>query len=335
MSATLLRYPFDGAAAWTAATIRESDWRVPVSAACREEMLGFAHFIRRHPLPVLLRRPEHWVMPLTLALVEQVRMLLDRGVGHAVIDRLPIEEMDELEVTALYWVLTSMLGRPVPQKWDGTMIYPVTDTGAAYDYGVRASVTNIGITFHSDNIFSALVPQYVGLLCLRPALSGGESRLLSYHSLYNTLLREYPEHLPRLYRPFPFDRQGEHDPDAPRISHYPVFAYDGQLQVRSYPTLIRRGYLFGGESIDPQSEAALVALQEASAQPELWCEYRLERGQVQFVNNPLLGHARTVFQDNPAPQRKRLLIRLWVRDEGPVFFDPVGEQSPLLRNLTG
>ncbi len=330
MSDTILRHPLDGATAWTAATTTERDWRVPVGAACREEMLGFANFIRRHPLPLLLRRPEHWAMPRTHALIQEVRSRLEMGVGHAVIDRLPLEEMEEAEATALYWVLTSMLGRPVPQKWDGTMVYSVTDTGAAYEYGVRASVTNIGITFHSDNIFSDLVPKYVGLLCVRPALSGGKSRLLSYHSLYNTLLREYPEHLSRLYRPFPFDRQGEHAPEAPRVGRYPVFAYNGQLQVRSYPTLIRRGYLFSGEPIDSQSEAALAALEEASARPELWCEYRLERGQVQFVNNLVLGHARTVFEDAPELERKRLLVRLWIRDEGPVFFDPVDEHQLLL-----
>lgn len=205
-SPAILTRPFEGRKAWTAATIDERDWRVPVSTACREEMLNFVAFMRRHPLPLLLRRPEHFEMPHTRELMERVRWILEHGALHAVIDRLPVEQMSDPEATVLYWILASLLGRPVPQKWDGTMIYEVTDTGAAYEYGVRASVTSVDITFHSDNIFSDWPPRYVGLLCLRPALSGGLSRLLSYPSLYNLLLAEYPQHLPRLYRPFPSGR---------------------------------------------------------------------------------------------------------------------------------
>ena len=42
---------------------------------------------------------------------------------------------------------------------------------------------------------------YVGLLCLRQALSGGHSRVISFHSAHNALLVRHPNELPRLTSP--------------------------------------------------------------------------------------------------------------------------------------
>ena len=37
---------------------------------------------------------------------------------------------------------------------------------------------------------------------------------------------------------------------------------------------------------------------------------------MQFVDNRVLGHARTQFEDHPEPDRRRHLVRLWLRDHG-------------------
>jgi hypothetical protein len=37
---------------------------------------------------------------------------------------------------------------------------------------------------------------------------------------------------------------------------------------------------------------------------------------MQLIDNRALGHKRTGFRDWPEPERKRLLIRLWLRDDG-------------------
>ena len=55
-----------------------------------------------------------------------------------------------------------LLGRQVTQKWDGTMIYDVRDTGRAYGYGVRGSVTNIELSFHTDNALARLTTMFMG-----------------------------------------------------------------------------------------------------------------------------------------------------------------------------
>jgi len=42
----------------------------------------------------------------------------------------------------------------------------------------------------------------------------------------------------------------------------------------------------------------------------------MERGDLQLLNNRLLLHARTAYQDHPEPERKRHLLRLWLLGRG-------------------
>ena len=49
--------------------------------------------------------------------------------------------------------------------------------------------------------------------------------------------------------------------------------------------------------------------------------FHFEPGQIQLVNNRLLGHRRTAFQDWPEAERKRLLVRLWLRGWGRPFYN--------------
>jgi hypothetical protein len=42
---------------------------------------------------------------------------------------------------------------------------------------------------------------------------------------------------------------------------------------------------------------------------DLW----LERGQIQVLNNRVIVHGRTPYQDHDDPARRRHLVRLWLR----------------------
>jgi alpha-ketoglutarate-dependent taurine dioxygenase len=57
-------------------------------------------------------------------------------------------------------------------------------------------------------------------------------------------------------------------------------------------------------------------VQSVFDQPELHVELKFEAGQIQYVNNRATGHARTEFVDHPEPEKKRHLVRLWLRDHG-------------------
>src|SRR5260370_7107291 len=164
-------------------------------------------------------------MPACRAAMAEVRRVLDSGVRFAIVDRLPLDEVGAERATALYWLLASMVARPVAQSLDGRLIYDVRDTGRAAlpGSGVRPDQTNIELKFHTDNSYNRAPPDTIVLLCLKPAQQGGHSRVASFHTLYNALLARHPECLVRLYQPFWFDPHREfhhaHKPSFPS----PVF----------------------------------------------------------------------------------------------------------------
>jgi len=226
----------------------------------------------------------------------------------------------EEEAKAAYWVLGQLVGRTVAQKWDGTMLYDVANTGAAFGYGVRASWTDVELVFHTDNCFSAAMPEIVSLLCFNPAASGGISRFCSIHTVHERLQARHPALLQRLYRPFYYDRQAEHAADAPKVTYAPALAWqDGRLIGRLNNHPIRKGHVLAGEPLDAEGADALAALEEVMADEDLWIEFRIERGQLQLLNNLEFVHYRSAFTDDG--QHKRHLARLWIRDKGRRSFD--------------
>ena len=307
-----------GPSAWSRRDVRPEDYRVELSAACLDEIRRAVDDIRAFPLPTIVRGPDDFAMPVCQEKMGRVRHILDRGRRFAIVDRLPVGDMDAGEATAIYWLLSIMISRPVAQKLDGTMIYDVLDTGqqALPGSGVRPDKTNTEIRFHNDNAYNDTPPDYVGLLCLRQAESGGHSRVISFHTVHNTLLARHPRELPRLYRPFWFDRQREYRTGESPIFCAPVFDGVGELRARFSAHQISGGYALRGEPIDAEGAAAIAAMLDVFDDDGLSVDFDLEPGQMQFVDNRALGHSRTAFVDHPEPDRKRHLVRLWLRDRG-------------------
>jgi len=309
-----------GPVAWTRDRIGDGNYRVTLSEAALAELLDTVRTLRRQPVPLLALRPDNAALPACRLAMEEVRRVLAGGPRFAVLSRLPMDAISLDEAKSLYWILSAMLARPVAQKLDGTMIYDVHDTGrqALPGSGVRPDKTNIELHFHNDNAYNATMPEIVGLLCVRPARDGGISRVMSLASVHNALRARHGDVLPRLYRPFWFDRQREFHPGEEPVFSAPVFIRDGdRLSARISLHQIRGGYAVRGEPMDNETAAAVEAVREIFADPELQFHFRLQAGDMQFVANREIGHSRTEFQDDEDPARHRLLVRLWLRDAGP------------------
>lgn len=318
----MLDVPVDRERAWLAVDIDSRECMVMLDSAATDELLAMAAKMRVEPLPVLLRGPEQFATPALRGFMDRARRLLDGHPGIAVIDRLPLDAMDEQEAIAVFWVLGKLVGRPVAQKWDGTMLYDVMDKGERYSYGVRGSYTNVELLFHTDNAFAVRPPEYVALLCLRPALEGGVSRFCSIAAVHNRMLERYPRQLERLYRCVLWDRQAEHASGAPKVTKAPVFRYEqGRLGARLNVSLIRKGYDVAGMDMDGETRDAVAALEEVADSPELWFELPIERGQLQFLNNETIAHYRSEFTDGDDPAMKRHLVRTWHREQGLPTYD--------------
>jgi hypothetical protein len=316
----MIEQPIEGPSAWRAGDIANEDYRVALNGACRDEILRVADELRAYPLPTILRTPNDFEWPQCRAAMTKVRRNLKEGVRFAVVDCLPLEEIgDEAVATSIYWLLSSLVARPVAQKLDGTMLYDVRDTGqqALPGSGIRPDKTNIEIRFHIDNAYNTTPPEIVGLLCVHTARSGGVSRVLSFPTVHNELLARHPGLLPRLYEPFWFDRQREFFPGESEIFAAPVFDdREGGLRARFSHHQIKGGYALRGEPLDNAGAAALDATLDIFEEPGIAIEFEFQPGEIQFVDNRTLGHSRTEFEDYPEPERKRHLVRLWLRDHG-------------------
>jgi alpha-ketoglutarate-dependent taurine dioxygenase len=306
--------------AWTRETVRAADWTVPLPAAAVAEMAAMAQTLEGQPLPVLMLSPDQFALPACRETMARVMAILKDGIGVALVDRLPLDRLTREQAIAAHWVLGQLIATPVAQKWDGTMIYDVADTGREYGYGVRGSWTNVELSFHTDNSFGVAPPDYVGLLCLMPAREGGSSRFASLYTVHNEMLRRYPRELARLYRPFYYDRQAEHAPGAPTVAWAPCLAYEaGRLRARFSPSLVRKGYALMEMPLDAEGEDALRALAHVMEDTRLWMEFTIARGQLQYLNNQEFVHFRSEFKDDETD--KRHLVRLWFRAGGRRFYD--------------
>ena len=310
------------AAAWRAETLVPDGSRFHLDAACRDELIRAAGELQANRLPVEALRPGHLDLSACDAVMARIRRKLFEGVGFAILDRLPLDDLDEEIAVKLYWLLFSRVCRPVAQKWDGTMVYEVTDTGKQDEpgNGVRSSKTKNGQYYHTDNAFN-LPPDIVSLLCVQPAMTGGTSGLISMQTVFNILLAEHPEVIQRLYHRFYFDRQHEHAPGDKRLAFNPICEpAERGVHIRFSRRLLEFGYELADGDMDDATRAAITSFGEILDRPGLGKAFTFERGQVQLVNNRRLGHRREAYEDWPEPERKRRLIRLWGREAQRPFY---------------
>ena len=313
---------FTGPGAWLGADVDPRSCVIGLGSAALDEIAALADRIRAAPHPVPLRSPDDHPLDAVREVFARARAALDHGIGVAVVEPLPLDRFDDETAKAVYWTLGGILARPVAQTWDGTMLYDVTDTGRSFSYGVRGSRTNVELVFHTDNAFGDALPRYVGLMCIRPALQGGTSRFCSLQSVHNRLLERHPRALERLWRPVLFDRQAEHAPDAPRVAWAPVFSFDGdRLRTRANGSLVRKGYALAGVAMDVDTRRAVEAFEEVAGAEDLSLELPLERGQLQYLENQRVAHYRSAYTDGDDPAAKRMVVRMWHRDEGLQSYD--------------
>lgn len=311
-----------GPIAWRRADLGADPGRVRIEADAMAEIDALAEELEANPLPLAALRPADFDLPHLSALMMRVARELEDGHGFVILDRLPIERLSGETARRIYWLLGAMIARPVAQKWDGTMIYDVHDTGRPPGNGVRPDQTNAEQNFHTDNSYNNCSPAYVGLLCMRTAKSGGVSHIVSFAAAHNELRRRHGNLLPRLYQPFHFDRQREHAPgDAMTTWHAMFEDHAGRLRARLSRFQVVNGYKLAGAALDADGAAAIAALEDAMNAPDMGVDFHFQPGEMQFLDNRRIGHRRTGFEDWSDPDRKRLLVRLWLRNEGRPFYN--------------
>ena len=299
--------------AWHGPALSRDHYLLPIPAAVLAELEAALAELRRAPVPTLLLQPEHFALAAAARFMGEVRRRLDEGPGFVMLDRLPVDTMSREEAIALHWVLMSFLEPPVAQEWKGTVIYDVRHEGQAFTADTRGALTPAGLEMHTDSSMGEAPPNYVSLLCMQTAAAGGMSIVSSALAAHNHFLREAPELLRRLYEPFYRDHQEYQAADAAATNFRPVFAWDGRLRTRFNARHTFRGYEKTGRVLDESGATAVLLMDRFLEDPGNRLDLWLERGQIQILNNRVIVHGRTPYQDHEEPERRRHLVRLWLR----------------------
>ncbi|ERS98123.1 uncharacterized protein SPSK_06339 [Sporothrix schenckii 1099-18] len=245
----------------------------------------------------------------------RVRSDLLDGKGFVLFKGFPADRWSPLKNAAAYMGLGTYLGYFVSQNGRGHVLGHVKDVGddPTQIHKVRIYRTTARQFFHADD------GDLVGLLCVHRALAGGESDIVSMHHVWNTLQREHPDVAALLTQPiWYFDRKGEVSAGDDPYTRQPVFYLEpggrGRVYSKWDPYYVRSLTRYSDAGvIPPLSDAQQHAMQvlEDTCQ-RLALHMVLEVGDIQFVSNCHLLHARTAYKDYPAPAPRRHLLRLWL-----------------------
>ncbi len=249
-------------------------------------------------------------LPLLASKARIWRRDLMQGRGFVVVSGLPVEAWGEAKSAIGFWAIGHLLGLPGAQNAQGELLGHVRDYGEqANSPNVRLYRTPANINFHCD------AADVVGLLCLETAKKGGQSRIASSVAIWNALFEEDPAVANELFEKFALDRRGEHPLDQPGYLELQPSCYgeDGVLR-----TFYHSEYFRSAERLEevgplpPEKRRLLDRYDALAGSPEFHLDMWLERGDMQFISNHTIVHARTEYEDDSDPARKRHLLRLWL-----------------------
>ena len=252
-------------------------------------------------------------LPAFSAHLDALRQKLLKGVGVEVIRGLPVTGYGQEFAAAIFCGIGAHLGSARSQNADGHILGHVRDAGRdANDPNARIYQTAERQTFHTDSA------DVVGLLCLREAMEGGRSLLVSAEAIYNRMRAERPDLLERLFDPIATDRRGEVPPGSlPYMEIPPLSWHAGKLTVFYQRQYIDSAQRFADALRLSGDHVAALDLFDALANDEaMHFSMQLQPGDMQFVYNHALLHDRTGFTDWPDPARRRHLLRLWLSIPG-------------------
>jgi len=301
--------------AWTKHDALSTDrWQI---AAGEDVLTEFAAYLSTVPdagaLVDTVERSEV-DLPHMAALAERLREQVFGRFGFAHLTGLDASSFNEAELRLFYVLLCLHAGEMLTPYG---RLHDVADRG--YDFrstDVSVSTTRVRAPFHTDSTSKRLFPNVFGLMCLRPAMQGGQSLVTSACQAYRQLAESSPEHLPALFTDHPRNTVTPGDEDIPVLDNaYPIFTWD---RFTDGPTLrymrywIETGYAKAGIAISAQDAAAFDRLDAVLEDDTNVLGVDMSAGEVLFFNNATVAHNRTEFTDVPEPGRGRLLARAWL-----------------------
>lgn len=299
-----LKTPLKGASAWLGKDLRQQeDWQYLLCDAEIGELLAAEEHAEQTGKPMHALTKDDFPLPTLGEHIRQWREEIRHGRGFVLIRGFPVHAWTEAQASVAYWCLGHHFGIPGAQNPEGDLLGHVRDQHTGKD--VRYYRTNKAIAPHCD------AADFVGLLCLQKAKSGGLSRIASSVTVYNELLKRKPELVERLYKPIWFDTKGDGGIRAFPIA--PCTYADGELRTFWQSDYYRQAQNISFVPKFSADEQSLIDYyDEIASEPDIYLDMDLEPGDIQLISNHTILHARTEFEDWQDPTRLRHLLRLWI-----------------------
>lgn len=305
--------PVGGRSAWLGSTLdyrQDGLWQLS-AAELTEIDAALTTLKDRGDLDLTEITADTFPLPTVGRFLSRLRDELWSGRGFVLIRGLSRERYSDDDLARIYCGLGAHLGDIIPQSGNGEILGHVLNVADLVDEQVRGYRSAQAMNMHSDG------HDVVSLLCLREAKAGGASRIASAAAVHDRMLETNPDLARVLYAGMPVMR-GRMDAERGdgkivTSDNVALFATtDGVFSSCVHVAQTRDAARAGHFDITPEQEAALDLFCELSASPEFYLDMNIAPGDIQFLNNRLIVHGRTPYQDHEDVNRRRHLMRLWV-----------------------
>src|SRR5215831_11738321 len=302
---------------WSPSSLKDvASWSYRISDRDADELADGIRAVRRAGVAIVdIKRESFPLKAFGDVLIDVQRELTD-GRGIVMMQNFPLDRFSREETAIAYVGLGSWLGETMSQNKLGHILGHVKDLGGDYsDAHTRGYMTRAEMRFHTDAC------DYVGLLCLNPSKSGGESRIASSVTVHNRMLERRPDLAKVLTEDFYRSRSGEVSPGELPYFKQPIFSFtDGYFSATGVGAAIDKAQdLRGVPMFTPAQQDAVEVYRQTVEECALDIDF--QHGDIQFLNNFVMLHTRREYEDWPEENRKRHLLRLWL-------YDPEGRPIP-------
>ena len=295
---------------WKGEQMRKcADWIVALGARDIEEIDHALAQAKATGIDLLDIKPGHFPLPTLAPRLATIRDEVAEGRGFALLRGLAVERYSIDDARLLFWGLACHVGTAEGQDRAGKRMHQVTDTGKRVDgdNSTRGYETNDELMFHNDGGDAFM------LLCVRTAKSGGTSKLMSTGALFNEILRRRPDLARVVQQPFHFDSRAQNAADI-KVQSVPILTWHaGRMNVLHKRRYIETAQRFPEVPRLTTLQVEVLDMIDAICSDPNWhLSFDMQPGDMQIGNNFAVLHSRNSYVDDPAPERRRLLLRIWM-----------------------
>jgi hypothetical protein len=321
-------HPITGACVWRGREMATSPrWRRRLSHAQLAEIDRAVRQASARGLRWQTMTADDFPLPSCAPLAEDIRAELEDGSGIVLLQGLDPSPYSLDGLRLLYAAITRQVGTFVYSTRAGEVMREIRDGGrqAVQRYGAlpeaegtflssyARTLSNGALRFHTDRC------DVVALFCVRRAARGGLSQLCSSPAVHNAMLERRPDLCAALYEGLWRSRFGEED--ATNKSAYPLPVWgvrDGKFTSHYSRTYVEAAQRRLESEVPRVSNRQWQALDLLAEIAEEQCfEMSFAPGDIQFVNNHAIDHARSAFEDGRRGPRSAAVAAVAVDAEQP------------------